>query len=74
MRLELPTNKVFIRPVLPVDLPDMITIGLKELRHSRLYADPEIPFEYAQEVYRDRINYAYNNFVRRLWLFITPAS
>ena len=60
--MGLPIGKRFVRPVAPTDLPDMIEIGMKELRHSRLYADPEIPFEDAQAVYRDRINYAYNNF------------
>ena len=36
-----------------------IRIGLSELRHSRLYTDPKIPFEVAQKIYEDRIRIAF---------------
>ena len=36
-----------------------VQIGLAELRHSRLYADPKIPFEAAQKVYEERIRRAF---------------
>ena len=37
-----------------------VHVGLSELRHSRLYADPRIPFEVAQKVYEDRIRHAFD--------------
>ena len=37
-----------------------VNVGLKELRHSRLYADTKIPFEVAQKVYADRIRLAFD--------------
>ena len=37
-----------------------VHVGLSELRHSRLYADPRIPFEVAQRVYADRIRRAFD--------------
>ena len=36
-----------------------VQIGLSELRHSRFYADPKIPFEVAQKVYEERIRHAF---------------
>ena len=36
-----------------------VQVGLSELRHSRLYADPKIPFEVAQKVYEERIRRAF---------------
>ena len=37
-----------------------VNVGLKELRHSRLYADAGIPFEVAQQVYEARIRLAFD--------------
>lgn len=37
-----------------------VNVGLKELRHSRLYADTEIPFAVAQKVYEERIRLAFD--------------
>ena len=36
-----------------------VQVGLAELRHSRLYTDPKIPFETAQKVYEERIRRAF---------------
>ena len=36
-----------------------VQVGLSELQHSRLYADPKIPFEVAQKVYEKRIHRAF---------------
>ena len=37
-----------------------VHVGLSALRHSRLYADPCIPFDVAQRVYEDRIRRAFD--------------
>lgn len=36
-----------------------VRVGLSELRHSRFYTDPKIPFEVAQNVYEERIRSAF---------------
>ena len=41
------------------DLYPCIKIGLSELRHSRFYTDTAIPFDVAQQIYRERITYAF---------------
>ena len=38
-----------------------IRIGLSELWHSRLYADPKIPFKTAQNAYQERIRRAFES-------------
>ncbi len=40
-------------------LDGAVQVGLSELRHSRLYTDPKIPFEVAQKVYEERIRHAF---------------
>ena len=40
-----------------------VQVGLSELRHSRLYTDPKIPFEMAQKVYEKRIRRAFQTSV-----------
>ena len=40
-------------------LNGIIQIGQSELRHSRLYTDPKIPFKVAQEIYEKRIRRAF---------------
>ena len=37
-----------------------VHVGLSELRHSRLYADPRIPSEVAQKIYEERIRRAFD--------------
>ena len=51
---------VEIREARKNDFDEVLAIGLSELRHSRLYMDPKIPFEVAQSVYRDRIKLAFH--------------
>ena len=50
---------VEIREVRTEDYKAVLEIALTELRHSRLYADTKIPFEVAQQVYRDRVKLAF---------------
>ena len=37
-----------------------VRVGLSELRYSRFYTDPKIPFEVAQKVYEERIRHAFD--------------
>ena len=53
--LNLPSFTVHIRRGRDSDIRESIQIALKELKHSRLYADPKIPQEMAQAVYKDRV-------------------
>ena len=59
--LDIPQHHfpVDIRDARADDFDKVLEIGLSELRRSRLYTDPKIPFEVAQEVYRDRIKLAF---------------
>lgn len=58
---EMPTGSAFeIRLAKSDDLCACKAIAVTELRHSRLYADETIPFEFAQEVYRQRIARAFD--------------
>ena len=59
--MKLPTSSIIIRPLRFYDRESVIKIGLQELRYSRLYADPLISFEDAQNAYRERIAYAFEN-------------
>ena len=38
-----------------------VEVGLSALQHSRLYADPKIPFAVAQQVYKERIHHAFDH-------------
>ena len=60
-KLDIPLDHfpVDIRDARQDDYDDVLEIALSELRHSRLYADSNIPFEVAQAVYRDRIKLAF---------------
>ena len=59
--LDIPEDHfpVEIRDARKTDYDKVLEIALAELRHSRLYADSYIPFEVAQEVYRERIKLAF---------------
>jgi len=57
--LSISNIKIEIYYALSFDLEACIEIGLQELRHSRFYADPSIPFETAQAIYRERIERAF---------------
>lgn len=52
-----------IRTGSPLEVNQAIRIGLLTLRHSRLYADPKIPFALAQQVYTKRIREAFRRSV-----------
>ena len=57
--LNVPTFAIHIRRGQDSDIRASIEIALKELKHSRLYADPKIPQEMAQAVYKDRVRHAF---------------
>ena len=51
-----------------------IRIGLSELWHSRLYADPKIPFKMAQNVYEERIRRAFESSIVFVALHYTEVE
>ena len=57
--LNLPSFTVHIRRGRDSDIRASIQIALKELRHSRLYADLRIPREMAETVYKERVRHAF---------------
>ena len=61
--LKLLPQFVEIRTGSPIDVNQAIQIGLLALRHSRLYADPKIPFAAAQQAYTKRIRQAFRRSV-----------
>ena len=54
-----PCSDIHIKPASDAHLGGCIRVGLSELRHSRLYGDPKIPFEAAQKIYEKRIRIAF---------------
>ena len=55
IRMQAARHAFHIRPALGSDICEVMQIVLHEMRHSRLYADPQIPPEIAQEAYRKRV-------------------
>ena len=51
-----------------------IRIGLSELWHSRLYADPKIPFKMTQNVYEERIRRAFESSIVFVALHYTEVE
>ena len=57
--LNVPSFVINVRPARASDIPKLILIAQKELKHSRLYVDLRLPHEVAASVYVDRVRHAF---------------
>lgn len=57
--LNLPSFASYVRPGEEFDIEEATQVALKEFKDSRLYADPKIPQQMAQAVYKERVRHAF---------------
>ena len=60
LKIPEPRRDIHIRRGGNEHLNGVVRVGLSELRYSRFYIDPKIPFEVAQNVYEERIRRAFD--------------